>query len=157
MRLCWVVQKKIICVQNYWVLQAWLCISPIVGQHYIQHAHHLFINHTCFSTENFPFFPLASKTKSLRYPGKMNVSPSWAAKDAADKQLMVLEAFVMSWAEDWSVLDTKPALASLSQLQFFSQHYLAVKSSVLRAPTKISRDNINWSHHLEITLPGLSL
>lgn len=97
----------------------------------IQCAHHLFINHTCFSIENFPFFSLGSETRRnpLRYPGKMDNSLSWAVKDAADTQLMVLEAFVMSQTENKSVLDTEPASASPFQMQSFSQLYLAVKTS----------------------------
>ena len=59
----------------------------------------------------------------------MDNSLSWAVKDAADTQLMVLEAFVMSRAEDWSVLDAEPASASPFQMQSFSQRYLAVKTS----------------------------
>lgn len=49
-------------------------------------------------------------------------------KDAADTQLMVLEAFVMSQTENKSVLDTEPASASPFQMQSFSQLYLAVKT-----------------------------
>lgn len=59
----------------------------------------------------------------------MDNSLSWAVKDAADTQLMVLEAFVMSQTEDWSVLDAQPASASLFQMQSFSQHDLAGRTS----------------------------
>lgn len=46
------------------------------------------------------------------------------------------EAFVMSWTEDWSMLDAEPASASLFQMQSFSQRCLAVKTSVLWGPNK---------------------
>lgn len=121
----------------------------------IQCVHHLFINHTCFSIENFPFFPgIWNKKTPLRYPEKKR-TVLWV-EQWADTQLIVLEAFIMSqktgacWTQD---LLSQPTPNIVLPALFGSENFwLHILRSVKR-----SLDNTSWSCHSDITLSGLSL